>query len=170
MVWTFSLYTVSESRSIEDMRKLAGLLEKGPVYAHPRWEDTSIGLAGVIIRLDYENRSRTLLRVEAQSTWTEQTDPDPFLPRRRVHCVKNLQELIDIFNPIAKVSKGVRNKFAQIEFKDKEHAAVVQDHWSDWAFVHNTLRQYHSLQHRHDLKPLVVSGSLNPSEDEKVAG
>jgi hypothetical protein len=101
------------------------------------------------------------VEIEAEATMVG--SPDPFLPRRRVHRVKNLSELFDRFEHVARPVKPLRAKLQAITFPDKEHTSIVQDGISDWAFLFHVFDQARFLAGAPTWLPLALVGSVDES-------
>lgn len=80
------------------------------------------------------------IEIDADGTFVEPR-PDPFLPRRRVHKVKNMKELLDRLNHVAQPLGALLTELERIEFPDGENASIVQDGVSDWLFVFHIFDQ-----------------------------
>jgi hypothetical protein len=68
-------------------------------------------------------------------------DHDPFVPRWRVHRVRNIQELIDKFSYLARPMTALARELGELRLPDGEHSSIIQAGLSDWQFLRRTLRQ-----------------------------
>lgn len=106
--------------------------------------------------------SEDYVEIEAEATTVDM--PDPFLPRRRVHRVKNLSELFDRFEHLARPVKPLRAKLQAIAFPDKAHTSIVQDGVSDWTFLFQLFDQARFLAKSATWLPLLVVGSVDEAQ------
>ncbi len=158
---------------------LGRLLVGGPVTVKALWQPDDIVIcpAAKVVALSRPGQTGTgvfdwsgyvrRLDIVADST-APAGGSDPFLPRRRVHKVKNMWELMDRFKQIAEPIQRVRAKLLTLEFPDKDKASIIQDGISDWLFFGNILDQCRFLAPQANWLPLTLVGGAD--QDAGTAG
>lgn len=170
--WRFEVFVPLETR-IDDLKKLADALGSQRVTAQAKFKpgkegaEVDLGLPGVVTRAWWADDAHHVV-VEAQNTKLGEEQPNPLLPRWRVHHVDDLFKLAGKFKHLALVnSNPVKNALSEVTFPDAARANVVQAGVSDWDFVAMLLWQYRLLGKDEKLKPMIVSGSVAEGSEGK---
>lgn len=163
--WRFEVFVPIETR-VDDLVKLADALGSQRITAQAKFKpgkqgaEVDLGLPGVVTRAWWAEDAHHLV-VEAQNTKLGEEQPNPLLPRWRVHHVDDLQKLAGKFKHLAVInSSPVKNALSAVTLPDEGRANVVQAGVSDWDFVAMLLWQYRLLGKNEKLKPMIVSGSV----------
>jgi hypothetical protein len=148
---------------------LAGALAAGPVRATPRWKGSgggseALGPSGVVVHAEAVGETAASLELVALITEPQE---NPFVPRRRVHRVKTLRELVERLDKVAVPITALKNVFGEIAFADGADACIVQDGLSDWSFLGLVLAQINLYIDKEWLPPILL-GSLD--EDGGTVG
>lgn len=168
--WRFEVFLPLPTRR-EDLPKLADALGSQRITAKGRFKsgksggDAELGLEGVVTHAWWGDTSDHLV-VEVQNTRIGDEDPNPLLPRWRVHHVDDLQKLTNKFRHLVLgASSAVKNALSGVTFPDGDRANVVQAGVSDWDFLAMILWQYRLLGKEKRLKPMILSGSVDPDTE-----
>jgi Type VI secretion system/phage-baseplate injector OB domain len=168
VVWWYELdLPPTDSRC----KLLAEALASGPCQIQPFWRgdhEFDIGPRAQItgaFRGKFDDRP---LSLEATTTilvqpGAQDSERDLFLPRRRVYHVRNCAELAGRFSYIAEISNTLELELSKVEFKDGDHASLVQDNCSDWVFFRDLLGRYADLKG----ETLLLTGNVSEEGDAK---
>lgn len=78
--------------------------------------------------------------VEADGTFVESA-PDCFVPRRRVHRVADLKQLVSRLSHVARPVGALMTELERVRFPDDLQSSIVQDGVSDWQFIFHIFDQ-----------------------------
>ncbi|MFN7916975.1 MAG: hypothetical protein U0Q55_16650 [Vicinamibacterales bacterium] len=165
--WRFLVAARSESMSGTAPAQVRAALLAGPCQVSAQWTGAGGGeLAPAALVTGARRVTQGLieyLEIEAESTSVG--NPDPFVPRRRVHKVQNLADLLDRFAHVAQPVKALKPQLEGVRFVDGAHHSIVQDGMSDWQFVHHVMEQAELITGRApSWLPLVVVGSVDEAQ------
>jgi hypothetical protein len=158
----------THSRALEaDLGKLLvtgpvtvkALRQPGGIAVCPMAKVVSVNRPGLI----NGHGSTDRLDIIAQPTAATGSGISPFLPRRRVHKAKNMLELFDRFQHIAKPIRRVRTKLQgkEFQFPDGDKTSIIQDGISDWLFFGIILDQCRILSPKANWLPLTMVGGAD---------
>lgn len=167
--WRFLVEMKRDTRSGPLPKRLASLLTSGPTKVSATWtgdQSTTMGPDATVIGARWLiAKGVDYLEIEAQTTAPLES-PDPFVPRRRVHRVQNMKELVDRFDNIARPVKALRAELQRIKFPDKERSTIIQDGLSDWMFFFHILDQCQFLSlTMPKWLPLVLVGGVDDTKE-----
>lgn len=107
------------------------------------------------------------IQIDADGTSVERS-PDSFVPRRVVHRVRDMKQLIGRFSHVAKPIGALVNELEGVRFPDRGHASIIQDGVSDWDFLFQVFNQCRQLKPSANWLPLTLIGGVD--ESAKTAG
>jgi hypothetical protein len=142
--WRFVAEVLRDTRGGKDPDRLARLLLRGPARIKASWVNSgSIPLspeATVVGAHWLAEGGVDFVDIEARTTAPEPS-PNPFLPRRRVHRVRNMNELLERLANIAKPINPLAAELQRVTFPDADKSSIIQDGVSDWQFFFHALDQ-----------------------------
>jgi hypothetical protein len=166
--WRFLVAASRESWSGEEVARVRKALLEKPCRLKAAWReggDVTLGPEAVAVGARWLLvKSLNYIEVEAEATWPS-PKPDPFVPRRRVHKVRNMKDLVERFGHVAVPVRGLRAELEGIEFPDGERSSIVQDGQSDWTFFFHMLDQCRFLAKGSPAwLPLVLVGGVDEGQ------
>lgn len=170
--WRYEVYVPHVTRR-DDLQKVLDAMASQRVLVASRFvgtteaEDAEFGLEGVATHAWWGERPDHAV-IEVQCTRLGEETPNPLLPRWRIHHVDDLYKLAQKFGHLVQLGgPRVKNALSSVTFPDADRANVVQAGVSDWDFVAHLVWQYRLLGKDAGLKPMILSGSVVPSTENK---
>lgn len=172
--WLFLADVGRESQGATQPGQIANAIAAGPMNVQVAWTTGGVQIcpAALVTGAQWSARdgsvagvgldrlhTSNLLEITAEST-APSTSPNPFVPRRRVHKVSNMQDLVNKFSGVAQPLDPLKADLRQIKFPDGDKTSIVQDGISDWEFVGRILDQCSFLEPGEAWLPLILSGSV----------
>jgi len=165
--WRYVVAAPPESVGHNEPGRLRKALLEGPCAISPRWTGngaTKLGPDATIVAVR-RTRVGAMEYLEIDGEATTVATPNPFVPRRRVHRVKNLRELFDRFSHVAQPVNALRSALERVKLPDAEHTSIVQDGVSDWQFVFRLFDQCGLVATGSPTwLPLVLVGSVDEAQ------
>jgi hypothetical protein len=162
--WRFAAKMTRDSRGGSEVEQLASALSGSPVTAFAQGQEGGLSRSGppaTVVGALWRRGDVDVLDIQALGTKVA-PDPNPFLPRRRVHRARTMRALLDKFQHVCHASTGVLTELGRITFPDDGHASIVQDGLSDWEFVGHVLDQCNLLRPGAPWLPLTLMGGVSP--------
>ncbi len=107
------------------------------------------------------------IQIDAVGTSVERS-PDSFIPRRVVHKVRDMKQLVGRLSHVAKPIGALINELEGVRFPDGGHASIIQDGVSDWQFLFHVFNQCRQLRSNANWVPLTLIGGVD--ESARTAG
>jgi hypothetical protein len=184
VTWTFRTHLPPESLGQREralVQQVRRALAGGPCKATPGWVHDGgatepLGPAVTIVSAARPTsaevraaanpiRAAHSLDIVANGTQPDPR-PDPFVPRRRVHKVTNLDELISRFEHVATPVSALQTDLARVTLPDGGHASIIQDGVSDWVFLHHIFDEARWLtRNEANWVPLTLVGGVSQATE-----
>lgn len=170
--WRYEVFVPHVTRR-DDLQKVIDAMGSQRVTVASRFvgtteaEDAEFGLEGVATHAWWGERPDHAV-FEVLCTRLGEETPNPLLPRWRIHHVDDLYKLAQKFGHLVQLGgPRIKNALSSVTFPDGDRANVVQAGVSDWEFVAQLIWQYRLLGKDQGLKPMILSGSVVPSTENK---